>query len=157
MIKETSYTDLSLLLCITQTIKHDMIWCDVIWYDMIYDMVWYDIMIHDMIYDMVYDMIRYDIWYDMIWYDYDMKWYDMTHMVNMPRNYVVWHDKMCSTVLNERLNQMYLHEQTVTVFHCVVLTCLELPNQWGIKIYWHIDTRRPHRICDLNIKHIQQQ
>ena len=77
-----------------------MLWCDMIWYDMIYsDMIWYHIIWHDIFwYDMIphnmtwYIMLQYDIgdvsccdnmsyimirfkmiWYDPIWYD--MMWF----------------------------------------------------------------------------------
>jgi phosphatidylserine synthase len=38
-----------------------MIWCKMIWYDLVWNMIWYDI-----IYMIWY--IRYNIWYDVIWF-----------------------------------------------------------------------------------------
>lgn len=53
-----------------------------IWYAVIYDMIWDDVVWYDMIYVMWYDMRWYDIWYDMLWYDVwyiwcDVIWFDI--------------------------------------------------------------------------------
>ena len=64
-------------------IQYDISYC-IIWYEYDYNMIWYDIW-YNMIYLMIYHIVSYDmimIWCDMIWYDmisYDMIWYDVIY------------------------------------------------------------------------------
>jgi len=66
-----------------------MMWCGMIWYDVIYDVIWYDMIWCDV---MWYDMI----WCDMIWHDVmwcDVIWYDMI------RRDAIWYMMWCGMIL----------------------------------------------------------
>jgi hypothetical protein len=84
------------------TIRYDMIRCDMLWYDMIrYDticyMILYDTIRNDIIrYDMIYDTIRNDntIRYVMIWYymtRYEMIWYYTIRNDDTIRYVMIWY------------------------------------------------------------------
>ena len=81
-----------------------------IWYDMIYDMIWYDVVQYDM------------MWYDMIWYDtirYDMIWYDMMiyyiHAEKYsPKSCVVNFDTQMSSSQSEEWTMVFTREKNDT-------------------------------------------
>jgi hypothetical protein len=150
------------------------IWCDIIWYGMIYDIcyiwydIWYMIYIGYDIYDMLWYMIWYvwydiyDVWYVMIWY---MIWYDIYDMIYEMICYMmydmiyiwymiyvdiydmIWYDiwyDIWNDMLYDIRYMIYIYDICWYIWYDIYLTAVRLTPGGSSTV--HIYTQTTHRI-----------
>ena len=131
------------------------IWCDAMWYDIIWYMLWYmmwcdiydiwcDVMWHDYIWcDMIYDvmrwdMIRYMMWCDVIYMIYiiydvmwcDMIWYDMIYDILFNCNWVDTRWQQYSTHLHINSTQNNTVKQNTQNRTYIIIRILKLAKEY---------------------------